>query len=156
APAVQSPRHCSKRRSFMKYLAYFAGAALGLALTAPSQADDVAEKAAVNSETLSEIHNTNQMEIQAGQLAKQQSKNPDVRQFADQLIQDHQNADTQVTQLAATQGIPITTPQPKTADDRQAMEHQQAMMERIKGMQGADFDKEFLHMMTNGHRHAIS
>lgn len=61
--------------------------------------------------------------------------NDDVRQFAQELIDDHTRANDQLTQLAQLNNI--TLPADLTAE-------QQATYDNIAGMSGADFDKAYM------------
>ncbi len=46
----------------------------------------------------------NQSEIELSQLAAQQAQNPEVKKFAQQMVQDHQQMVKQLQQIAGTQG----------------------------------------------------
>ena len=113
-------------------------------------------KRALDTQILSELHHTNQMEIQAGEMALQRSQNADVRDFAGQLVQDHQAADSKVIQMANQQGVTLTMPEPTTEDGRRALEEHQASLSQLASLQGNDFDRNFLKAMVEGHRYAIS
>src|SRR5688572_22786392 len=57
-------------------------------------------------QVLSDLHKTNQKEIQLGQLAQQKGASAEVRNFGQHLIKDHQEADAKVTEGAATHNLP--------------------------------------------------
>jgi predicted outer membrane protein len=54
----------------------------------------------------------NQAEIELSQFAQQQTQNPEVKQFAQQLIQDHQQAVQKLQQLTGMQGAGRTSQAP--------------------------------------------
>lgn len=82
-------------------------------------------------------------EVQLGQLALQRSTNPEVKQFAQQMIQEHTAANKQLMQIAAQKGItPPTTVGPK---------YEAAMM-RLKQLSGEAFDQAYMNEAgVNGH-----
>ena len=54
-----------------------------------------------------EVNSDNQMQIQLAQLARQRSKNPQVRQFAEQAITDHNGLQNQWNAMASQNGITL-------------------------------------------------
>ncbi len=54
-----------------------------------------------------EVNSDNQMQIQLAQLARQRSKNPQVRQFAEQAITDHNGLQNQWRALASQNGMTL-------------------------------------------------
>lgn len=78
-------------------------------------------------------------EVQLGQLALEKSTDPNVKQFAQQMIQEHTRANQELMQLAAQKGVtPPTTPGPK---------YEAAMM-RLQQLSGKSFDQAY--MMEGG------
>src|SRR5207253_9827504 len=53
------------------------------------------------------VHLVNMMEIHAGQLAKQRAQSQQVKDFADRISRDHQQADQRVKQIAQQKGITL-------------------------------------------------
>jgi len=85
-------------------------------------------------------------EINVGRLAAQRASRQEVRQFANQLVQDHSAHLTQLNQLANRNNW--------RAAERMDQEHQQ-LFQKLAGLQGQDFDREFVHKMVEGHKKAI-
>ncbi|MBW4543477.1 MAG: DUF4142 domain-containing protein [Symplocastrum torsivum CPER-KK1] len=74
-------------------------------------------------------------EVQLGQLALERSRNPEVKQFARQMIQEHTRANERLMRLATQKGItPPTTPGPKY----------EAAMSRLMQLSGEAFDQAYM------------
>lgn len=74
-------------------------------------------------------------EVRLGQLALQRSNNAEVRRFAQQMIQEHSQANQQLMQLATQKGVtPPTTPGPKY----------EAAMQRLMQLSGENFDRAYM------------
>jgi putative membrane protein len=74
-------------------------------------------------------------EVQLGQLALERSRNPEVKQFARQMIQEHTRANERLMRLATQKGItPPTTPGPKY----------EASMSRLMQLSGESFDQAYM------------
>lgn len=81
---------------------------------------------------------SNMNEIAAGKLAVSKSQNADVKAFAQQMIDDHGSALTEVQTLAQTKGVTLPTePDAK----------HKAMAAKLEKLSGPEFDKEY---MKNG------
>jgi putative membrane protein len=89
---------------------------------------------------------TNMAEIELGQLALERSADPGVRQFAAQLVKDHQAAQVKLKSVAAAAKIAL----PGTVDDEHRMQK-----EKLSELVGADFDKQFVTLMKTGHQKAL-
>jgi putative membrane protein len=86
-------------------------------------------------------------EIQSSQLATSRAQNPDVRAFAQMLI-DHHNATTQQLTAAATAaGSP---PNPML------MPMQADMLSQLQGANGAAFDRLYLRQQVPAHEMALA
>jgi len=104
---------------------------------------------------LTQIHATNELEIQAGQLAESKGSSSEVRGFGKTLSEDHKSADQKVKALATKKGISLgdkpTDPQKaaQAKDDESKVAH-------LKQLSGAEFDREFLEAMAAGHQRTIA
>jgi len=83
-----------------------------------------------------------QYEVQVAQLAQQRAQSQEVKQFADHLIRDHQQANQQLMQLAQSKGIDIP---------RQLDPVHQAKIEKFQKLQGRQFEKEWVYSQLAGH-----
>jgi predicted outer membrane protein len=101
--------------------------------------------------TLQHHHDVNQMEIEMGKLA-QQKGGPEVKKYAAQLVKDHQTADKMAMQIAKTRAVSLSEHARPMTDVEEA-EHQKQMdtMQRLKTLEGSNFDREYLSAMVDGH-----
>lgn len=89
----------------------------------------------------------NNAEIHIAKLAQDQATSPDVKRFAQMMIQDHTKANDQLKQIAATYGI---QPDPDKMNDKQ-----HDLMNRLSKLRGADFDREYIKAMVDDHQDAV-
>lgn len=97
-------------------------------------------------EKLQRIHAANQAEIHMAQMGQQQATSPELKQYAEQLLQDHQQMDRQLTQAAQSMGVQL---EGKEFQDKQkdAMKD----MKKLQGKTGQEFDREYAKMMVKDH-----
>ena len=95
---------------------------------------------------LQKLHAANQAEIQMGQLAAQSAQDPQVKQFAQQLVDDHQKNDQQLEQLAQQSGVTLTG----TIFDK-ASKQAEKDMGKLHGQSGAAFDQRYTSLMVKDH-----
>lgn len=74
-------------------------------------------------------------EVQVAQLAASKAKDPAVKDFANKLVQDHQQANNELVQLANAKHVELPA-----APDR----GKRHATEKLGKMSGADFDKHFV------------
>lgn len=89
----------------------------------------------------------NNAEVQIGQLALERGQHPDVKRFADMLVNDHSANRQKLQQLADTQDVEL----PSSLDQK----HRQ-LLDRLSQLQGAEFDRAFIDEMVKGHEDAVS
>ena len=99
---------------------------------------------------LQKLHMANQKEISMGRLAEQNGTEK-VKDYAQTLERDHQDADQKVMDLAKRKGFSLSDT-PKSADTQQKMRDH---ADRLSGLKGAEFDRAFTNMMAMGHRHLL-
>jgi putative membrane protein len=86
-------------------------------------------------------------EVELGQLALEKSQNADVRAYAQRMVKDHTAANADLKKLAAEENITL----PNTLDT----EHQ-TVKQKLAGLQGADFDRQYEQEMAKGHEKAVA
>jgi putative membrane protein len=85
----------------------------------------------------------NVAEIKLGELAKTHAQSAAVKQFAQMMVTDHTKAKNELKQAVKGQGID----EPTQLDAKH-----QTLYDKLNGMKGADFDREYMMAMVNGHR----
>ena len=86
-------------------------------------------------------------EVELGRLAVQKAKSPEVKQFAQRMVADHSKANVELKQLASNKNV--TLPAEPNAQ-------QKADKDRLSKLSGAEFDREYMSMMTAGHDKAVA
>lgn len=81
-------------------------------------------------------------EIQLSQLAAQKATNPDVKAFAQKMVTEHKGMSASMQPFASSWGL--TPPAGPDAD------HQKEL-DKLNGLSGADFDKEYMKQMVSDH-----
>jgi len=89
----------------------------------------------------------NQCELQMAQLATQKSQDPKVKEIAQRLIQDHQQAQRDLQQAAQESGVTLPTGTPPGS------QHVKRVFESLSGR---DFDQQFISHMRAAHAKAVN
>ena len=88
----------------------------------------------------------NNFEIQFSQFVEQRSQDQQIKELAQRLAQDHQQAEQQLKQVAQTIGVNLSD---------QIMPAQQAMLQELQRKQGAELDRAFLFCNVGDHHAAV-
>jgi putative membrane protein len=86
-------------------------------------------------------------EVELAKLALQKSKNNDVRQFAQKMERDHEQANEQLSSLAKSKGLTI----PPKLDAKH-----EAMVKSMSAKSGAAFDAAYSEHMAKAHAKAVA
>jgi putative membrane protein len=86
------------------------------------------------------------LEVELGRMALQKASNPKVKSFAQMMVDDHSKANDELKALAAKKNITL----PATPGD-EAQEH----INELAKQSGAEFDKEYMELMTKDHQEDI-
>jgi len=89
-----------------------------------------------------EAYIANLFEVQLGQIAAQRVQDDQIKQFARTMVQDHQQANQQLKQIA--QGIGLQT-------NEQLDRVHQAKLAKLQKCQSADFDRKYINCQAAGH-----
>lgn len=81
-------------------------------------------------------------EIELGKLAQEHAANAEVKKFGQMMVTDHTKAANELKQ--AVQG---QVPMPTEMDEK----HRE-LAERLRGLRGAEFDREYMNAMVEGHQ----
>jgi putative membrane protein len=95
---------------------------------------------------LSDVVEGGTTEVELGKLAQTKSKNPDIKKFGQMLVEDHSKANADAKSLAAKKNINLPT----------GMGSHQSTYDKLKGLSGDDFDKEFVEAMVDDHEKDVS
>ncbi|HYC41576.1 MAG TPA: DUF4142 domain-containing protein [Noviherbaspirillum sp.] len=82
-----------------------------------------------------EMAMSNLAEIETGKIALSQSKNDQVRNFAQKMIDDHQQSQKELEQLAQAKGVTLPTEPDKK---------HQAAAKKLSALEGDKFDKQYM------------
>ncbi|WP_213949200.1 DUF4142 domain-containing protein [Luteibacter sp. dw_328] len=114
--------------------------ALSLAGTASA---DSARSSAADTDFVRKASSGNLTEIALGKLAADQASSDDVKKYAARMVTDHTQGNEQLGKLAGSKGIQIATA-PDVA--------QQHDIDRLKGLDGAAFDRAYSDVMVRSHK----
>ncbi len=138
---------------------------------APAEAPpESSEKSRMPSEDriLNRIHLVNQLNIRAGELARQKGTTLEIRSFGSRLVRDHTAADQRVKRYAVAHNITLLGPDKfaeaaeehpsdlVTPRHRRIQQRMQEVVEKLPTLEGPAFDREFLTIMERGHEMAVS
>lgn len=88
-------------------------------------------------------------EIQEGQLASSMGKAPSVKTFGMMMVTEHRKTTATLMKAVGRTGMTPPPPPPLTAD-------QQAQIDQLRGMSGADFDKTYVSQQIASHQEALT
>ena len=105
------------------------------------------EPAAIDSVFVTDAIKGDNGEVAIGQLAQAQGQSQAVKDFGKLLVSDHGAHKQELAALAQTAGVPVTN---------EPTDEAKANLEKLKGLRGADFDKQFKTMMVEDHTKDIA
>lgn len=124
----------------MKRTILLAGSVIAALALTPAYADNPRQ-------FLSNALQGDNSEIMLGRMAVERARSPAVRDFGQTLISDHQQAREDVRNLGGRFGLGRGWQiSPEAREERQ----------KLDGLQGRDFDREFIRYMIDDHRKDIS
>jgi putative membrane protein len=88
-------------------------------------------------------------EIQSGQLADEKAEHDDVQPFGKQMADDHTETSDDLKELIEDEDIKVELP--SELDDQH-----QANLDKLKGLSGNQFDKEYMRMQIDAHQNAVA
>ncbi|SCL18024.1 Predicted outer membrane protein [Micromonospora pallida] len=121
-------------------------AALVLVGLAPAAAAQAAQPSTQDRQYLQAIHQVNLAEMVMGKLAQQKGQNQRVKDLGAQFVTDHTQLDQTVQSTAKQLGVKLPTD--PTAD-------QQAVVDQLNNVSGAEFDRQWVTAELAGHVQAI-
>ena len=92
---------------------------------------------------------SDQFEIQEGQLASSMGKAPAIKSFGVMMVTEHRRTTATLTRAVGEAGMAPPPPPPLTAD-------QQAQIDQLRGLSGAEFDKTYVSQQIASHQEALT
>ena len=129
-------------------LALLSSVAIPLILAAPAFAQQPRSAAAdrqLNKQEMSFVKEAaadGLAEVELGKLAQQNAQDDQVKRFGARMVQDHGNANTELTALASGKGMTL----PQQLDAKHAQ-----LRDRLARMKGAEFDRAYMREMVRDH-----
>jgi putative membrane protein len=118
----------------------------------PAVAESAAVKMDLSDAEIAAIADTaSRIEIDQAKIAKQQSKNPDVRAFADMMIKDHQKAMSDGKALMQKLDM---APAENDATSEMLADNVTTIA-RLQGLNGADFDRFYVNSQIDAHQKVL-
>lgn len=93
-----------------------------------------------------DIATANIAEVELGRMALDRAAAPDVKKFAQMMVDDHTKANEELTTLASQHSIPV----PSTLDDKH-----NDLRDKLAKYSGGDFDREYVNAMVDGHNDVL-
>jgi putative membrane protein len=136
-----------------------AGLIAASVLAAPAYAQSVGEKTGVNSalgitpstpDFVKEAAQSDMFEIQSSQLAQQKSDDAQTKSFAQRMVTDHTKTTSDIKSMVSggkLKGVELPTDMASS---------QKSMLDKLKGLNGKDFTKQYHSDQVSGHKDAVS
>jgi putative membrane protein len=128
-----------------------------VALSAPASAQSVGERTGVNSalgvapkteDFVKTVAISDMFEIESSKLAQQKAAAAPVKTFASQMEKDHTKTAAELKGLVS--GGKVKVPLPTAMDDSH-----KSKLDKLKGLSGADFDKQYVSDQQSAHKDAV-
>ena len=124
---------------------------------APAAAQSVGEKSGVNSvlgiapstaDFVLQAAQSDKFEIASSKLAEERG-NEKSKAFAKQMVEAHTKTSEQLMSAASEHAKDVTPPS-------EMNDSQKSLLEKLKGLKGADFDEQFAEDQESAHKDAVS
>jgi len=90
---------------------------------------------------------SNLLEIELGKMAAEKATDPKVKEFAQMMVDHHSMANQEMESLASEMGLELPTTM---------MPMHQAMVDKLSGKTGAEFDEDYMDTMERAHKMDIA
>jgi putative membrane protein len=104
---------------------------------------------------LSQIHQANLTEIALGKLAEDKASTPEVRAYAEQLVQDHSSVDGTVVAMAQKKGTHLRDQTASSRRGRKGVQSTVPFEHELTSASGSKFDQLFLKQAGSDHQRLI-
>jgi putative membrane protein len=113
----------------------------------PQPQADQAQLAEVDQDFAKEAAQGGVIEVRLGELAQQQAKSAEVKDFGQRMVEDHGQANDKLKQIAEQKGIELPT---------DLSEEAQGTYEDLQQHSGAEFDEAYMDEMVSDHEDDVS
>jgi putative membrane protein len=130
--------------------------------TAPPAAADTAKPAKPTKlkqqelQVMAHYHALNQKEVELGNVAAKKATSEGVKAYGKMLVKEHGDADKKLVALAKKTGQVIPREKPADEAEKKEMADDKAAAAKLKTLKGADFEREYLRMMVQGHEKELA
>lgn len=115
---------------------------LALSMTGTAVAQQ-AKTTATDTDFIRRASSASLTEVALGKLAADQASSNDVKKYAERMVADHTKANESLGKLAGSKGVQIAVaPEPAQQQD----------IDRMKGLDGAKFDRAYSDAMVRDHK----
>ncbi|MEG4571297.1 DUF4142 domain-containing protein [Microcoleus sp. N3A4] len=90
---------------------------------------------------------TGMLEVQLGRLALQRGSSAGVKQYGQEMVEEHTRANQELMQLAMQKGVKLPT---------EMSSQNKAVTDRLSGLSGTSFDTAYKQAMIDSHNQAIA
>jgi putative membrane protein len=128
-----------------------------VAISSPAWAQSVGERTGINSslgvapkteDFVKTVAISDMFEIESSKLAQQRATAAPVKSFASQMQKDHAKTSSELKGLVS--GGKVKVQLPAAIDDSH-----KTKLEKLKGLSGADFDKQYVSDQQSAHKDAV-
>lgn len=99
-----------------------------------------------DTEFMTEAAQGGMAEVELGRLAASKAQSPEVKNFGQKMVNDHSKANEELKALAARKNMSL----PTALDEKH-----QALLDKLKGLSGAEFDKAYVEAMVDDHEEDV-
>jgi putative membrane protein len=92
----------------------------------------------------------NQFEISSSRIALQNSRNDDVKQFAQQMVDDHTQIGNNLKSVISNSNVALTEPT-NSLDAKH-----RALLTKLRKASGTDFDQKYMNAQLDAHEDAVA
>ncbi|KYC39166.1 DUF305 domain-containing protein [Scytonema hofmannii PCC 7110] len=104
-------------------------------------------QANIDQEFVTQARQSDLTEIQTSQLALQRAKSPEVRKYAERMINEHKNSSQQLTKIAQQKGYKL----PTTIGDAN-----KTLLTQLTNAAGTDFDQAYMQAQVTAHTKTLA
>jgi len=118
-----------------------------LFLPALAFAQDATKPPAADTDFVNQATAAGMAEVELGKLGAEKATDPSVKQFAQRMVDDHSKANEQLIKILADKKVEVPKELPADAASTK---------DKLGGLSGADFDREFMTHMVADHENAVA